>query len=49
MTKLRHRYGFTLIEALLVVAIVGLLVAFIIPAVNLASRSRENAQAARKL
>jgi len=49
MTKLGNKYGFTLIEALLVVAILGLLVAFIIPAVNLASRSRENALAARKL
>lgn len=49
MTKLGNKYGFTLIEALLVVAILGLLVAFIIPAVNLAARSRENAQAAHKL
>jgi len=49
MTKPVYRFGFTLVEILLVVTIVGMLAALIIPAVNLAARSRENVQAARKL
>ncbi len=49
MTKPGYRYGFTLVEMLLAAAIVGLLAALLIPAVNLAVRSRENAQAARRL
>jgi prepilin-type N-terminal cleavage/methylation domain-containing protein len=49
MTKPDHRKGFTLIEAMIAVSLIALMVAIIIPAVDLAKRSRENAQAARKL
>jgi prepilin-type N-terminal cleavage/methylation domain-containing protein len=49
MIKLDHRNGFTLIEIVLVVAIIGLLTALIVPAVQQAICSRENAQAASKL
>ncbi|HNX52789.1 MAG TPA: type II secretion system protein [Pontiellaceae bacterium] len=49
MTKPHHKYGFTLIEIVLAVTIIGLLAAFIVPAAKLALRSRENAQAASKL
>lgn len=44
-----YRQGMTLVEVLMAVAIIGLLAAFIIPAFNLALRSRENAQTASKL
>ncbi len=43
------RYGMTLIEVVMVASLIGLLAAFIIPAVKLALRSRENAQVASKL
>jgi prepilin-type N-terminal cleavage/methylation domain-containing protein len=43
------RYGFTLVEILLAVTIIGLLAAFIIPVFNIAIRSRENAHCASKL
>jgi len=49
MTKPDSRHGMTLVEVLMVVVIIGLLAAFIIPAANLAIRSRENAHAASKL
>ncbi|MFA6174092.1 MAG: type II secretion system protein [Kiritimatiellales bacterium] len=49
MMEKAHRCGFTLVEAVLAVTIIALLAAFIVPAVNLATRSRENGQAARKL
>jgi len=39
----------TLVEVLMVVTIVAMLAAFIIPAIRLAIRSRENARAASKL
>jgi prepilin-type N-terminal cleavage/methylation domain-containing protein len=49
MTKTAYRYGFTLVEILLAVTIIGILAALLIPAYNLAIRSRQNAQAASKL
>jgi prepilin-type N-terminal cleavage/methylation domain-containing protein len=49
MTKPTDRRGFTLVEILLAVTIIGLLAAFLIPAYNSAVRSRENARAASKL
>ncbi len=49
MIKLERRNGFTLIEAMIAASLIVLMVAIIIPAVDLAKRSRENAQAARKL
>ena len=49
MIKSTHRFGFTLIEVVMVVTIIGLLAAFIVPAAKLALRSRQNAQAASKL
>lgn len=45
----RTNSGMTLVEILMVVTIIGLLAAFIIPAVTAALRSRENSQAASKL
>lgn len=41
--------GVTLVEILLAVAIISVLAAFLIPSVNLAVRSRQNAECARKL
>lgn len=41
--------GMTLVEILLAVTLIGLLTALLIPAVNLAVRSRENARAASRL
>lgn len=51
MTKLvhRNRSGMTLVEILITVSIIGLLAAFIIPAYNLAIRSRQNAMVASQL
>ncbi len=49
MTKLDHRNGFTLIEVMIAVSLIVLLMAVIVPAVNSAKKSRENAQAASKL
>lgn len=51
MTKpvCRNRSGMTLVEILITVSIIGLLAAFIIPAYNLAIRSRENALTASRL
>jgi len=49
MNKPEYKRGMTLIELVLTAAIIGLLAALIVPAVNFATRSRENAQAARKL
>ena len=45
----RNRNGFTLVEMLITVSIIGLLAAFIIPAYNLAVRSRQNALVASQL
>ena len=45
----RNRSGMTLVEILITVSIIGLLAAFIIPAYNLAIRSRENALVASQL
>lgn len=49
MTESDHKGGFTLIEAMIAASLVVLIVAILIPAVNMAKSSRENAQAARKL
>lgn len=49
MTKLDHRNGFTLIEVMIAVSLITLVIAILIPAVNLAKSSRENAQVARKI
>ncbi|MEI8205869.1 MAG: type II secretion system protein [Kiritimatiellales bacterium] len=45
----RNRSGMTLVEILITVSIIGLLAAFIIPAYNLAIRSRENSLVASQL
>jgi prepilin-type N-terminal cleavage/methylation domain-containing protein len=45
----KNRGGMTLVEILITVSIIGLLAAFIIPAYNLALRSRQNAMVASKL
>ena len=49
MKPLPNRRGMTLVEILLAVTIIALLSAFIIPVVNVAVRSRENAECANKL
>ena len=49
MKRQGYRDGMTLVEVLLVVTIIGILAAFLIPAINHAIRSRENARAASKL
>jgi type II secretory pathway pseudopilin PulG len=51
MTKPVHkkRSGMTLVDVLITVTIIAVLVAFIIPAYNLAIRSRENAEVASRL
>ncbi len=49
MTNSDHRNGFTLVEILTAVSIIGLLAVFIIPAYILAVRNRQNAQVANQL
>lgn len=49
MMRPDYRCGFTLVEILLAVAIIGLLAALTVPTIDLTRRSRENAQAASKL
>ncbi len=49
MKQHANRQGMTLVEVLLAAAIIALLAAFIIPAFNVAVRSRENARCASKL
>lgn len=49
MKKGEYRRGFTLVEILLAVVIIGMLAAFLIPAFNYAVRSRGNAECAREL
>jgi len=49
MSEPVSRRGMTLVEVLMVVVIIGLLAALIIPAFNLALRSRQNAECASKL
>jgi prepilin-type N-terminal cleavage/methylation domain-containing protein len=44
-----YKRGMTLVEIVIAVSIIGLLASFIIPAVNLAVRSRQNTECARKL
>lgn len=49
MSRRDHRLGFTLVEMLLVVTIIGMLAAFLIPVVTQSIQNRQNAQAASKL
>jgi prepilin-type N-terminal cleavage/methylation domain-containing protein len=49
MTNLTYKYGFTLVEILIAVTIIGMLAAFIIPEIVMSLRSRENAECSRKL
>lgn len=49
MSRRHNRPGFTLVEMLLVVVIIGMLAAFLIPAITHSIQSRENSQAASKL
>lgn len=49
MTKLNHRNGFTLIEIMITVSVVGLLMVVMVPAVRNAISGRENARCASRL
>ncbi|NOU36743.1 MAG: type II secretion system protein [Kiritimatiellaceae bacterium] len=49
MNHYTNRQGMTLVETLLMATIITVLAAFIIPVINVAIRSRENAECARKL
>jgi len=49
MSQPAYRCGMTLVEVMMTVVIIGMLAAILIPSVNLAISSRENAQCARKL
>ena len=49
MKKQVYRCGFTLLEVLLAVTIIGLLAALLIPAFNQAARARRNAECAQKM
>lgn len=49
MTTRAHRWGFTLIEVVLTVTIIGLLAAFLVPSISLVIRNRENVECTRKL
>jgi prepilin-type N-terminal cleavage/methylation domain-containing protein len=49
MKQHANQRGMTLVEVLLVLAIIALLSVFLIPAINAAIRGRENAECARKL